>query len=254
MKQLSKYLLITFGITWVCWWGDALLVKLTTFSESDPLPMVLFIVGGFGPTVAAFLCLEGGFSKKNLRFFFSNNRKKSWLFLLGALALETVVFLLSSHGLNETIPRSPAGMIAVLIVFLSATVFFGGNEELGWRGIMQPILQKKLPSPIATLITGVVWVSWHIPLWFIEGNSHQNTSFLSFALLGIALSYWLSAVYNVTFGVLFCMILHGWTNTLMGILTMKETMVYYIGISMLTLISIIVSVAAVKRNRLRSDA
>ena len=92
------------------------------------------------------------------------------------------------------------------------------------------------------MIVGIVWVCWHIPLWFIDGNSHQSMSFLTFAILGMALSYWLSAVYNVTGAVVFCMIMHGWTNTMMGLLETNENFIYYIALGVLTAISIVVSI------------
>lgn len=241
-KRLIKYLLLTFIITWICWWADALLIKVTDLSEGDILPMVLFTVGGFGPTIAACICMEDGFSKTHLKKFLFNNSGKNWAFLFVALFLETVVFGGSSAGIISSIPRTPVAVIVVLIVFLQAAILYGGNEELGWRGIMQPILQQKMKSPIATFATGIVWVCWHIPLWFIEGNSHQSMSFFTFAILGIALSYWLSAIYNFTGAIVFCMIMHGWTNTLMGVLDIKESGTYYIGLLLLTMASIVASV------------
>lgn len=243
-KRLIQYLLLTYIITWTCWLGDALLVKVTSFSASDVIPMILFTVGGFGPTIAACVCMEGGFSKKNLKRFLFNNSKKNWLFLVAAIILETLAFYSSSNGVIESIPKSPIAVIVGLVVFLQAAILYGGNEELGWRGTMQVILQEKLPSPIATLIVGVTWVCWHIPLWFIDGNTHQSMSFFTFAILGIALSYWLSAVYNVTGAVVFCMVMHGWTNTMMGLLEMNENIVYYTALGALTVISIIVSIYA----------
>lgn len=67
-------------------------------------------------------------------------------------------------------------------------------------------------------------------------------SFFTFAILGIALSYWLSAIYNLTGAVVFCMIMYGWTNTLMGVLDIKESGTYYIGLLLLTMASIVASV------------
>lgn len=238
-KRLKKYIILTYIITWSCWWGDALLVKMTGFSESDLIPMILFTAGGFGPTISACLCLDGGFSRKNLSRFLFNNSIRNWLFLSAAILLETLAFYICSSGLIDSIPKSPIAGAVAFVVFLQAVVLYGGNEELGWRGTMQAILQERLPSPIATLIVGLVWVCWHIPLWFIEGNSHQSMSFLSFAASGIALSYWLCAVYNVTGAVIFCMIMHGWTNTILGLLDMKENYIYYIFLIALTIISLI---------------
>ena len=72
---------------------------------------------------------------------------------------------------------------------------YGGEEELGWRGIMQPILEKLLPFPVATVITGTVWGIWHIPLWFVEGSSQQNMAFPFFlVLLALILSLFLWAM------------------------------------------------------------
>lgn len=249
MKRLIKYLFLTYTITWICWFGDALLVKVTSCSQSDAIPMILFTVGGFGPTIAACTCIEGGFSWKKLKRILFSDSKKNWSFLIAAIILETLAFCISSNGVIESIPKSPIAVIVGLIIFLQATILYGGNEELGWRGTMQDILQEKLPSPISTLIVGLTWVCWHIPLWFIDGNSHQSMSFLMFAILGMALSYWLSAVYNVTGAVVFCMIMHGWTNTMMGLLKINENFVYYIVLGALTVISIIVSIYAQnKRN------
>ena len=141
--KLGKYLMLTFGITWALWWGDALLVKVTPMKESDFLPMVLFTLGGLGPTFAACLCLEGGFSWKKLWAFLSAHKKgKVWYLFLFA-ALEFALFFFSSDGLLDTIPRSPAAVAVFLVVFLQAATLFGGNEELGWRGTMQPILRSK---------------------------------------------------------------------------------------------------------------
>ena len=114
---------------WICWFGDALLVKVTSFSESDVIPMILFTVGGFGPTIAACVCMEGGFSKKNLKRFLFSNSKKNWSFLIAAIILETLAFYISSNGVIESIPTSPIAVIVGLVIFLQATILFGGNEK-----------------------------------------------------------------------------------------------------------------------------
>lgn len=246
-KRLAKYLLVTFLITWVCWWGDALLVKVTSLTESNVFPMVLFTMGGFGPTIAACFCMEGGFTKKNLRRFLFNNTKKNWLTILAIVVVETIAFFICSEGLLPSIPRSPIAAIVVSIIFIQAVLLYGGNEELGWRGTMLPILEKKVSAPLATLIVGIVWVIWHIPLWFIEGNSHQSMSFIWFAALGLALSYWLSMVYDATKAVIFCMILHGWTNTLMGVVNINPNPLYYVLLLAMTAISMIISIQIHKK-------
>lgn len=235
-KRLYKFLIFTFLITWVLWWGDAFLVKFTSFQESDLLPMILFTVGGFGPTIAALFCLDKKFTLKNIFSFIFKCDKKSVLILLLFVALEFFAFGVSSMEFNTQIPKT-----LIPIIVLQAIIIYGGNEGLGWRGIMQPVIQKKMPYPIATLIVGVVWSLWHIPLWFIEGNSHQGSSFIVFSLLAILLTYWLSAIINSRGSVFFCMILHGITNTLLSVFVIKFNLLLVIGLILTTVISIFIS-------------
>lgn len=244
MKRLVKYLIITFFFTWALWWGDAILVKFTTLQESDFFPMVLFTIGGFGPTIAALFCLESKASIKNIGKFIFGCGGKSLLILLLFIALEIAVFGLSSMEKNPEI-----GVFVIPLVFLQAIFIYGGNEELGWRGIMQPILQKQLPYPIATLIVGVVWSLWHIPLWFIEGNSHQGSSFIVFALLAVLLSYWLSAIINSKGSLFWCMLLHGTTNTLLSVFVIKTNWILIFGLLLMTVIAVIISIRSIKAQR-----
>lgn len=241
MKRLTKYLTITFLITWVLWWGDVILVKFTALQESDVLPVALFTVGGFGPTIAALFCLEDKASTKSIGKFIFRCGKKSLLILLLFIVLEIAAFGLSSMEKNPEI-----GTVAIPLVLLQAIFIYGGNEELGWRGIMQPILQKKLPYPIATLIVGVVWSLWHIPLWFIEGNSHQGSSFIVFALLAVLLSYWLSAIMNSKGSVFWCMLLHGATNTLLSVFVIKTNWILILGLLLITILAVTTSMRNIK--------
>ncbi len=136
-----------------------------------------------------------------------------------------------------------------LIILQAIIIYGGGNEELGWRGIMQPIIQEKFSFPIATLIIGVVWAAWHIPLWFIEGNSHQGMSFLLFSVLAILLSYWLAAIYNSTKSVFFCMIMHGITNSLLSIFVIKINWILIVGLLALTALSNWIGIKKTRRSQ-----
>lgn len=51
---------------------------------------------------------------------------------------------------------------------LNILFYTGGNEEPGWRGLAQPLLQKKYSPLVAGLIIGVIWGLWHVPLSIID--------------------------------------------------------------------------------------
>ncbi|MGF1505703.1 MAG: CPBP family intramembrane glutamic endopeptidase [Anaerolineae bacterium] len=61
---------------------------------------------------------------------------------------------------------APGLLASTLVVTFLAGPF---SEELGWRGYAIDALLKDNTVVLASLILGVVWWAWHIPLFFIEG-------------------------------------------------------------------------------------
>ena len=223
-KKLIMYLIITFAITYICWWGLALLTHLNIVNSSQGIFTVIHLIGGFGPTIAAIFVLSDKSPKAILKYVFSCN-KNSFGYLLLFCAIQALVIGVSSMETNPEIT-----WFATPIVMLSATFLGGGNEEIGWRGIMQPELEKKFPFPIATLITGGVWMAWHIPLWFVEGTSQQNMNFALYCIYGLMLSFWLATIHKKTKSVFFCAIFHGFVNLLLSFFVIKVNAILVIGL------------------------
>ena len=225
MKRLYKFLIITFVITGVTWGILVALTKLCNLPFTHPISTMLHIIGGFGPTIASLFILEEKLSFQSLmKFVFQYKKKTIFNFwILAAMAI--AVIGISSMELNSSIP-----LYLIPIVFLQAVFLYGGEEELGWRGIMQPILEKKFPFPIATIITGTAWGIWHIPLWFVEGSSQQNMAFPFFLVLGIILSFLLATIYKRTQCVFACNVFHGLINTLLSMFVIKLNLILVIGL------------------------
>ena len=136
----------------------------------------------------------------------------------------------------EINPQMP--WYAAPIVMLSATIIGGGNEELGWRGIMQPELEKSFPFPIATLITGCVWMAWHVPLWFVEGTSQQGINFGLYCIYGLILSFWLATIYKKTKSVFCCVVFHGFSNLMLSLFVIKVNWIMVVGLIAALVVSI----------------
>lgn len=232
-QKLRNYLIRTFIISWTSWLLLALLVKNSIITFSSVSGTILFVVGGFAPTISAISLQEKKTFKSIMNFTFSY-KKKSISFLLLFCFLEILTIGLSSMEINPEIP-----LYAIPVIFLVCTFVGGGNEELGWRGTMQPILEKKTAFPIATLITGIVWSIWHLPLWFIEGTTQQNIPFLLFSIYAIFLSYWLACVYKNTSCVFYCAVLHGLSNLLMSVFVIKVNWILAAGLIVTNIIAII---------------
>jgi len=77
--------------------------------------------------------------------------------------------------LSNPLSIIPSILFSTLIPFL---------EELGWRGYVLDRLQAKSSALISSLILGVIWSLWHLPLFFVPGSYQAG--------LGVGtLAFWL---------------------------------------------------------------
>lgn len=100
----------------------------------------------------------------------------------------------------------------------------GGNEEPGWRGLLQPELQKRFSPLVAALIVSVFWSLWHLPL-YLNGFYAQDLvgGMLGGFIFRIFLSIILAWFYNRSRGSLFLMIyLHTCFNLVVNFLPTSD--------------------------------
>ena len=230
---LVTYIALTFAITWISWWMLALLISQNILLYSNPIATVIRMIGGFGPTISAILVMPQKKTLKNIVHFIFFHNKNTARFLFLFCFLEAAVIGISSREINSEI-----AWFVVPVIFLMATFVGGGNEELGWRGVMQPKLEEKLSYPVASLVTGFVWALWHLPLWFIEGETQRDIPFVLFAIFALFLSFWLATIYKKTNCVFYCCIFHGLSNLLISFFIIKINWMFIVGLMLMLCISI----------------
>lgn len=246
--QLSIFFLLAFAIAWGTWFPS--------FLHPQSLRLLSF-VGLFAPAISAlivafYLNKERGIKEllgryTRLRFGIS------WYII--AILLVPFLFTLSFwlDGLffhtsfkNILLPTSPYFIFAAFIWLM----FINSGEEIGWRGFALPKLQKLFKNPLyATLLLGVLWSSWHIPIYLTPGQS--SFPLVLFFLFTIGLSFIYTVVFDKTGGSLFSVVLlHASTDVVPRVLNItlfKSTTWLILGI--LTWISAIVLVIANKYSR-----
>lgn len=52
----------------------------------------------------------------------------------------------------------------------------GIGEEIAWRGVALPQLLRRMNGVTASVILGIMWASWHLPLIFTVGAPMANNS------------------------------------------------------------------------------
>lgn len=102
-------------------------------------------------------------------------------------------------------------MIAATIV----SVIAGGQtgEEIGWRGYALPRLASRFGFAGASVILGVLWACWHLPLFFFPGSDIRGQSFPLYLLQVTAMSVAMAWLYVHAKGsLLLTMLMHAAVN------------------------------------------
>jgi membrane protease YdiL (CAAX protease family) len=216
-----RFFVVTFLWSWLCFGVIIICNKLGIISgQWSVIGFLMTIFGGFGPAVGAFVSLhtiEGkGSIKRYLKSFLSLNfGLKTWLAIFLILGITGfIAWILPELFGKERLPPLSTNMLLFFPVLLFMTFFGGGQEELGWRGYIMPYLEKKFGLLIGSIILGIVWAIWHIPMWLVPGSGQINVPFLGFTIMTIGYSFIFSWIIETSGNRLLSgLIIHGTGNT-----------------------------------------
>ncbi len=202
---LCSYVAPAFAWSWACW-GLSPVVK----AQSSWLATLLMFAGSFGPSVAAAVMVANTGGRVGLRVWLSRclQWRIGWGWFAFALLFPLVVTCVAAvlhvalGGASATSPAAGHLLMTVMNFFL--ILLLGGpvGEEFGWRGYALPQLQLRMGWRAASLWLGVVWGTWHLPLFFIDGTSQARIPLALFLLSVMAMSVLFAWLVNHTAGTL----------------------------------------------------
>ncbi|WP_416840834.1 CPBP family intramembrane glutamic endopeptidase [Haloferax sp. DFSO52] len=217
---------VTYLITWTFW--VAAIALGISFESAEGL--VLLLAGLAGPGIAGigFTYLvydERGRTDYWRRLTDVSRIGLKWfvviLFLPLAISLVGAAVDILLGGTGATWSEGVRGFAVSPLAILPA-VFFATLppfiEELGWRGYVLDRLQLQWSALTASLILGLVWAVWHLPLFFVEGTYQAGLGvgtleFWSFMIGVVGLTGVFTWVFNnTTRSILAIIILHGMVN------------------------------------------
>ncbi|TVR57443.1 MAG: CPBP family intramembrane metalloprotease [Spirochaetaceae bacterium] len=229
-KETFLYIALTYAITALSWGSLAILQLPAT--ESIPA-VILYLLGGFSTViVAVFIVLRRGKNERRyyLRCFF-RFRLSPWWYVMAVASATLVVGL--AYGVTRIlfpveVARLSLQPFFMVIPFFFMMVFGGGIEEFGWRGIVVQNMRAMNPVSIS-LIVGVIWFVWHLPLFFIVGVGQYQAPMLPFFLGLMGYSFVTTALYLKTESVVPCLIFHALVNAFgeLGFWVAAETPLAY---------------------------
>lgn len=62
-------------------------------------------------------------------------------------------------------------LLASPLNLLIIAPFAGSQEELGWRGYILDPLEEWLGPFFGSLVLGLIWAAWHLPLFLVPGSA-----------------------------------------------------------------------------------
>lgn len=223
MSKLSKmYLGFTFLIMLACW-GLCLLCSFNGISlDKNKFLYVPFLLGGWSPTIASYFSLKCSGEITGMKewlknvFDFKHNVFSYFLVLILAIIFILPQCLISGYETGAPLPA--------ILVMIPMMLVGGGLEEAGWRYILQPQLEKKLPFIVSTFIVSVVWWLWHLPLFYIQGTGQYGQNYLAFGINVLGLSFALAGIRKATDSVWLCVLFHCIVNSLSGIYMIHDNL------------------------------
>jgi len=176
-----KYFFITLLVPWISLFTVVLFSNIEG-SESYQIP--LMFPGLFAPFVVAMFMIYGSKNKElkkdfkarlfDLKLIKLNFWAAILLIMPFTLFLATAISLLFGQSIKQFY-FSPEFTIFSDETFLTLAILFFASafEELGWRGYGVDSLKKGGNLMKTTLIFALLWIFWHIPLFFVNGF-YQN--------------------------------------------------------------------------------
>ncbi len=224
---LLTFFLLAFGLSWIFMITDALGSHgILPFR----LPIPLLIVMGYMPTLAAVIVSWQTKGKEGVRalckkLLIARVELGWYVFAIFGIAVMAViaVMLYNTFGKGPVVPilsknappfSGPLQMILTIVVMYMIVGLVNG-EELAWRGFALPRLQSKYNALTSSIVLGVIWTLFHLPLFFTAtGSSQAEMSFVSFLISTVSITILYTWVYNNTHGsVLLAYLFHAAANT-----------------------------------------
>lgn len=209
--RFSTFVALTFVLTWGPWLTVAWMLR----TGRPPVVTTLVLIGGFGPFLAAVLvAAAGGDLRPWLRNLVDVGAPlRIWaaavLVPVALYVLALGVFVLAGGSFDRTSVLPAAAIPAVVF----ATFIRGGLEEPGWRGMALPVLQRRIGAFQASIVIGLIWAVWHVPLFLMPGSSQAGTPFWLYAPVVIGISVIATWLYNAAGGrVLVPVVFHTLSN------------------------------------------
>ena len=213
-RSMLVFFLVGFGVPWIGWTTQAI-VGLEGAGAA-----ALYYTGDFmtiGGLVATFVAAGMIGFRSLLRRCVQVRAPLGWalfaLFIPLSWTLVPGLIYAATHGGIGRI--DPAGLAPVIGPSLLAITTGPLGEEAGWRGYLQPRMLGRYSPLSATLLIGVIWSIWHVPLYYGSAFASPSAALIFTAWI-VCSSVLLTVLWAFTRASVFWAIILHWTSNTTG--------------------------------------
>jgi len=222
-SEAYVFLGLTLTLSWFVFWGPLALLKVPTISfvsdvKGPAWAIAFYIIGGFVPSLLGIILTWKKEGLAGLRLlgqrilqFKLGGRWYIFIFLIvfAGTAGQLTINRLLGNPFNGTLFLTQLGS------FLPLLILGPLSEEIGWRGYALPCLQTRWNALTSSVIVGVIWGLWHLPLFMMVGTPQHELGipFIGFLVGMSANSLFYTWLYNNTQHSLWSAILLPWLYT-----------------------------------------
>ena len=247
-SKTVRYFCTVFIFTWVFW---VIAIFLSRSDNDNGMSTLFLLLGLVMPTAITLVMI---FTSKNAELkqdfkekLFGITRMRPLniilsIILIGAIIVCSILLSLlfgqstDQFSFIDGFTFTIGGVSTLLTIILTALL-----EEVGWRGYAQDALASHFSWIKATIIFGIVWALWHLPLFFIQDTYQYeilqlNPLYMVNFFVGIPpiaiLFTWVYVKNNRS--IFACMFFHFFVNLLQEKVAMTqttkcvETIVFYV--------------------------
>jgi len=211
---LIGFFLLTYAVTWSCF----IPVAAGVLRANTLAGYALLLVGTFAPSLVAVLLTWSSEGAAGIRVLLRGVVQwqvagRWYLFAVSYIAVVKVVVSLLHRAVLGAWPRFGTEPLYLIPFAIALSTPVQSGEEIGWRGYALPRMASRMGLRAASVVLGIIWACWHLPLFFVPEADTYQQSFAIYALQVTALSVAIAWLYgNTRKSLLLPMLLHAAVN------------------------------------------
>jgi len=244
-------MLVAYGFSWLFWIPEALIAQ-NIWIAPDGIKNILDLnLGGWGPLfgaiVTTFIYQKWAGVKALLKGGLMIRLGKWWWVILLVFPVLIGGSLVISALFGNPVPEFEALAQPIALPIALVVIFFNAGplqEEFGWRGYAFENLRSKYDALSASIIAGLMWGLWHLPLFFVpRAEDYYNRPMwgllLTTTLVGIILAWFYTNTKGSVFAAMLGHTMFNWSNWVFPALKSDSAALILFGLYFITVVYIV---------------